>query len=184
MAGEDAGARGERRDAVRQLVPSRDDSMNPAAPESFSIRNFAGRVLVHSRDTGGALTVVEHRLPAGLIAMPLHTHQRETETTLVLEGTLWVRVGKRVTRAVAGTTVVKPAGVPHTFWNEGHEPARFLEMITPGGLEAWYAEIAAIVPARGQIEVERVLQASRGYGLEFDMESLMDIMDRHSVALA
>jgi quercetin dioxygenase-like cupin family protein len=159
--------------------------MNPTgAGDSFSIRNFSGRIKVRSAQNGGALTVVECVLPAGYIAMPLHTHQRETETTLVLEGTLWVRVGKRVTRAQAGDSVVKPAGVPHTFWNEGDRPARFLEIITPGGLEAWFAEVAALVPARGEVEVERVLEASRGYGLEFDMESLLDIMDRHSVALA
>lgn len=153
-------------------------------PTTVSIRNFSGEVRVRAEDTGGALTVMEHTLPAGYIAMPLHTHQRETETTYLLAGTLWVQLGKRVHRLRAGDTLAKPAGVPHTFWNEGHEPARFLEMITPGGLEAYYREHSAVVPARGEIEIARVLEISRGYGLDFDMGSLVDIMSRHSVMLA
>lgn len=160
--------------------------MSTTAPAdgTVSIRNFAGQIRVHADDTGGALTVVEHTLPPGLIAMPLHTHQRETETTLVLGGTLWVQLGKRVRRLGAGESIAKPAGVPHTYWNEGTEPARFLDMTTPGGLEPWYRQVASIVPARGEVEVQRVLEASRRYGLEFDMESLVDIMSRHSVHLA
>jgi quercetin dioxygenase-like cupin family protein len=151
---------------------------------SVAIRNFAGRVLVRGNDTGGALTVVEHVLPAGYIAMPLHTHQRETETTYVLEGTLWVQLGRRVHRVHAGQTLVKPAGVPHTFWNEGSADARFLEMSTPGGLDRWYEELAAVIPAAGAVDTAPVLEISRRYGLEFEMDSLLDIMSRHSVRLA
>ena len=149
-----------------------------------SIRNFRGEIRVRGSDTGGQLTVVEHVLPPGFIAMPLHTHERETETTLVLQGTLWVQVGKRVTRVTAGQSVVKPAGVPHTYWNEGKEPARFLDLLTPGGLDAWYEEVSAAIPGRGTVEVSRVLEVSRRYGLEFEMESLVDIMSRHEVVLA
>lgn len=163
-----------------------DADTRTAAPATgtVSIRNFAGQVRVRAEQTGGGLTVVEHTLPPGFIAMPLHVHQRESETTWVLGGTLWVQVGKRVHRVGAGESIVKPAGVPHTYWNEGREPARFLEMITPGGLEAWYEEIASIVPLRGEVEISRVLEVSRRYGIEFDMESLVDIMSRHPVHLA
>ncbi|HEX6749795.1 MAG TPA: cupin domain-containing protein [Longimicrobium sp.] len=151
---------------------------------TVSIRNFRGEIRVRAEDTGGGATIVEHTLPPGYIAMPLHTHQRETETTYVLEGTLWVQVGKRVTKLGAGQTIVKPAGVPHTYWNEGRHDARFLDLVTPGGLEPWYEEVAAIIPVRGEVQIERVLEVSRRYGLEFDMDSLMDIMSRHEVVLA
>ena len=155
-----------------------------SAHGDVSIRNFRGQIRVRGDQTAGAVTVVEHTLPPGYIAMPLHTHQRETETTYVLEGTLWVQVGKRVTKAGAGQSIVKPAGVPHTYWNEGRDPARFLDIVTPGGLEAWYEELSALIPVRGEVEISRVLDVSRRYGLEFDMESLMDIMSRHTVVLA
>jgi quercetin dioxygenase-like cupin family protein len=155
-----------------------------ATATAVHIRNFLGEIRVRSDQTGGGLTLVEHTLPPGYIAMPLHTHQREAETTYVLEGTLWVQLGKRVLRLGAGESIAKPAGVPHTCWNEGTRSARFLDMVTPGGLEPWYEEVAAAVPARGQVEIGKVLEISRRYGLEFDMDSLLDIMSRHQVVLA
>src|SRR5262249_32955567 len=151
-------------------------AMKTSDAGTVSIRNFRGEIRVRADETGGGMTMVEHTLPPGYIAMPLHTHQRETEATYVLEGTLWVQVGKRVTKLGPGQTIVKPVGVPHTCWNEGRHPARFLDVVTPGGLEPWYEEIAAIVPARGEVDVARILEVSRRYGLEFDMDSLMDIM--------
>lgn len=154
----------------------------PSTP--VPIRSFGGEIRVRGDETGGALTVVEHVLPPGRIAMPLHTHQRETETTYVLDGTLWVQLGRRVHRLSAGQTLVKPAGVPHTFWNEGSADARFLEMSTPGGLDRWYEELAAVIPSSGAVDTAPVLEISRRYGLEFDMDSLLDIMSRHSVTLA
>jgi quercetin dioxygenase-like cupin family protein len=155
-----------------------------ASAGTVPIRNFWGKIRVRAAETGGGLTVVEHLLPAGYIAMPLHTHMRETETSVVLEGTLWVQVGRRVHRVEAGETIVKPAGAAHTYWNEGTRPARFLDLLTPGGLEEWYEELSALIPTRGEVEIGRVLEISRRHGLEFEMDSLMDIMSRHEVVLA
>lgn len=155
-----------------------------AQGESVTIRSFHGTLRVTGQETGGTLTVVEHVLPPGYLAVPLHTHQRECETTHVLEGTLWVQLGKRVRKLGPGEIIVKPAGVPHTYWNEGTKPARFLDLVTPGGLEPWYREVAALVPVRGQVDIARVLEISRGYGLEFHMESLLDILELHQVQLS
>ena len=154
------------------------------AGKTLSIRTFAGVIRTRGEDTRGLLAVIEHTLPPGRIAMPLHRHERETETTYVLEGTLHVQVGKRVFRAGPGACIVKPVGVDHTFWNEGDRPARFLEVISPGGLEAFYEELSSIVPDSGTIEIARVLEISERYGLVFDMGSLIDIMERHAVQLA
>lgn len=154
------------------------------AGRTISIRTFTGVVRVRSEETRGLLTVIEHTLPPGRVAMPLHRHEREAETTYVLEGTLSVQVEKRVTHVGPGSTLVKPAGVFHTFWNEGARPARFLEMIAPGGLEAYYEEISGIVPVSGVVEIGKVLEISRRYELEFDMDSLLEIMERHQVQLA
>lgn len=154
------------------------------AARTYRVRTFSAAVRARSEETGGAHTVIEHVLPPGRIAMPLHRHERETETTYVLEGTLHVQVGKRVFRAGPGACIVKPVGTFHTFWNEGDRPARFLEVISPGGLEAYYEELSSIVPDSGTIEISRVLEVSRRHGIEVDMDSLMDIMERHTVQLA
>src|SRR4051812_35939133 len=119
---------------IRLLTPDdRPMSTEARAPGTVSIRNFRGEIRVRGEQTAGGATLVEHTLPPGFIAMPLHTHRRETETTYVLEGTLWVQVGRRVTKVGAGQAIVKPVGVPHTYWNEGRHPARFLDVVTPGG---------------------------------------------------
>lgn len=152
--------------------------------KTLAIRSFAGVVRVRAAETRDLLTVIEHTLPPGRLAMPLHRHEREAETTYVLEGVLSVQLEKRVHRLSAGQSLVKPAGVFHTFWNESTRTVRFLEMISPGGLEAYYEELTEIVPASGTIPIERVLELSRRYGLEFDMASMLDIMERHEVQLA
>jgi quercetin dioxygenase-like cupin family protein len=155
-----------------------------AGTRTIDIRNLTGTIRVRGEETGSALAVIEHVLPPGYVAMPLHRHSRETETTHVLEGVLTIKLAGRLVRARPGDLVVKPVGVFHTFWNAGTQPARFLELITPAGLERYYEEVHAVVPRAGEVPIERVLELSRGYGLEFDMASLLDIIETHQVKLA
>ena len=46
------------------------------------------RYLLDSRETGGAIAVVEHTLGPRVLAAPVHRHSREDEYSLVLEGRL------------------------------------------------------------------------------------------------
>ncbi|HEU0334975.1 MAG TPA: cupin domain-containing protein [Gaiellaceae bacterium] len=61
-----------------------------------------------------------------------HVHREHTDSWLVLDGVLTfeLRGGKRF-EAAAGTLVVVPPHVTHSFWNEGEETARFLNLHTP-----------------------------------------------------
>ena len=160
------------------------DRAKGGAETTLWVRTFSAAVRARGEETGGTHTVMEHVLPPGRIAMPLHRHERETETTYVLEGVLSVQLGKRVFRAGPGSCIVKPAGVFHTYWNEGERPARFLDVVSPGGVEAYYEEVSAAIPASGVVDISRVLEISRRHAIEFDMDSLMDIMERHRVQLA
>jgi len=155
-----------------------------AVPETIAIRRFQTTVRVSGESTGGAMSVLEHTLPAGYVAMPLHTHSRETEVTHVLEGTLVVQVGDEVIKAGPGAYVVKPAGVRHTFWNESERPVRFLEITTPGGIETFYREVSGVIDARGKPDMTAIKKASLNHGLEFEMASLMDLLDRYGVRLS
>jgi quercetin dioxygenase-like cupin family protein len=62
---------------------------------------------------------------------PLHRHPRHIESFYVLEGEMTFTAGGRVLRALAGSWVQVPAGVPHMFEFTGSEPARFLNFHTP-----------------------------------------------------
>ena len=62
---------------------------------------------------------------------PLHVHYSDDEAWYVLEGTLgFVRGDERLV-AAAGSGVLVPRGVPHTFWNDGSSRARYLVVLTP-----------------------------------------------------
>jgi hypothetical protein len=47
-----------------------------------------------------------------------------------------------VAEAEAGASMAKPRGIPHAMWNVGAEPARVLELLSPGGLEDYFEELA------------------------------------------
>ena len=102
------------------------------------------RYLLDSRETGGAIAVVEHNLAPRVLAAPVHRHSREDEYSLVLEGRLGVFQDDEVVVAEAGELVLKPRGRWHTFWNAGDQPMRILEMIVPGGLEELFRSLAAL----------------------------------------
>ena len=93
---------------------------------------LAGRVIGSISD---AFVIAEWRDPGGpagsprLIAPP-HLHRSDDEAWYVLEGTLRVRVGKEVVEAGAGAAVFVPRGTPHTYWNPGPDPARYLLVMT------------------------------------------------------
>jgi mannose-6-phosphate isomerase-like protein (cupin superfamily) len=80
-------------------------------------------VVAEWRDAGGPSD------PPRLIAPP-HVHHRDDEAWYVLEGTLRVRVGEDEVEARAGSGVFVPRGTPHTYWNPGPGPVRYLLVMT------------------------------------------------------
>jgi mannose-6-phosphate isomerase-like protein (cupin superfamily) len=62
---------------------------------------------------------------------PLHRHLADDEAWYVLEGTLGFVRGDEQLEAPAGSAVLVPAGVAHTFWNAGPGRARYLIVMTP-----------------------------------------------------
>jgi quercetin dioxygenase-like cupin family protein len=86
----------------------------------------------------GSLSVVEGVIAPGQYIGP-HTHTREDEVTLVVEGRIVALVGDTLVEVNAGSFLLKPSGVMHAFGNPGTEPARVHELHAPGGLEEFYA---------------------------------------------
>ena len=48
----------------------------------------------------------------------------------VLEGSLCVQMGEKIVEARAGSGVLVPRGTPHTYWNPGPGPTRYLLIMT------------------------------------------------------
>jgi len=76
-------------------------------------------VVAEWRDPGGPVG------PPRLIA-PRHLHRGDDEAWYVLEGTLRVEVGQKEVEVRAGSGVLVPRGIIHTYWNPGPGAARYL----------------------------------------------------------
>jgi mannose-6-phosphate isomerase-like protein (cupin superfamily) len=62
---------------------------------------------------------------------PLHLHHHDDEVWYVVEGKLCVKVGEDTVEAEAGAAVMAPRETPHTYWNPGPGPVRYLLIMTP-----------------------------------------------------
>ena len=153
-----------------------------AAPgEGKTIMLFAVRFdyRVTSADSGGDLAALEVTIPPRTLVKP-HNHSREDEFTVVLAGTVGARVGDRVVEAGAGS-LVKPRGTPHAMWNAGAEPARVLEVLSPGGLEDYFEELAPVLREHAPPATYDAL--AKRYGLTIQNDWIEELERTYGVKL-
>ena len=127
-----------------------------------------------SEMTNGSLAIVEHHLAPGQLGAAPHTHKHEDEISYVLEGTVTVKLGDRVFEAGPGTLVFKPRGEQHAFWNQGSVPARFLEIISPGGFEHYFAELHEVVN-KLPLDMDQILVLGQKYGIDLDFSQVEEL---------
>ncbi len=77
---------------------------------------------------------------------PLHVHRSDDEAWHVISGALRFRFADEVITAPAGSTVLVPAGVAHTFGNAGPEPSRYI-IILPARLDELITRLHESEPA-------------------------------------
>ncbi len=131
---------------------------------------------------GGSLGVVEHTLEPGWLGAPPHKHGREDETSYVLEGKLTVEQEGEVATAGPGEYILKPRGIFHTFWNAGTERVRFIEMISPGGFEHYFEELAPHFPPNApQPDFQGAAAVAVKYGLEFDRSRVDELLAKYNL---
>lgn len=136
--------------------------------------------------TGGAYSVVEHPLEPGVLGAPPHTHVDVDEVSFVIEGEIGVMIGDEEFTAGPGSYVVKPRGIPPTFWNSGPGRARMLDIISPAGLETYFEELANVLsstPPGEPPDFGKITEVAGRHGMTFHMERLPEIMERHGVEL-
>jgi quercetin dioxygenase-like cupin family protein len=129
--------------------------------------------LITGEDTGGAFFMAEVLVPPGG-GPPPHTHRREDETFYVQQGTLTIQAGEKTLLASPGDFVYLPRGIVHSFKNTGSVDAKFLVVVTPAGLENFFAEAfypaehcSAGPPMINEAMLKRLLTAAARHGLEF-----------------
>ena len=99
------------------------------------------KTILPSAEAGGAMSIVDSLSPAGS-GPPRHVHEREDEAFILLTGKcqFWME-GQTFTKR-AGETAFVPRGREHTFQVLGGEPCRHLIILTPGGFEGFFADMA------------------------------------------
>jgi gentisate 1,2-dioxygenase len=88
------------------------------------------------------------------------------------------QLGDEVVHAEKGDLVFKPRDQWHTFWNAGDEPCWVLEIISPGGFEHLFEEMADDPEAMAG-EAAPALDAR--CGLEVDYESVGRLCEEHGL---
>ncbi|GHD42298.1 cupin domain-containing protein [Streptomyces galbus] len=104
--------------------------------------NFLGAV-VRTRagfaDTTGQFALLEHHGERGYMS-PLHRHEADEETFLILDGELRVEVGDEKLQVGPGGLALLPRGLAHGFVVTS-PTARFLTLHTPAGFDRFVAEV-------------------------------------------
>ena len=107
--------------------------LGPKDGNAGMLGSMGVRFMLDGDETGGGFALVEHPMPPRALAAPLHRHAHEDEYSFVLEGRVGALLGDEVVYGEVGDLIFKPRDQWHTFWNDGDEPARILEMISPAG---------------------------------------------------
>ena len=129
---------------------------------------------IDGRDSGGALSIVEHPFAVGALVPP-HIHTLEDEFSIVLEGQIGFRSEDQ--------EVVLAAGEVHAMWNAGPTPARMIEVISPAGFEDFFRDFADLTD-KGAPSPEQVAEIAARYQLPFAQpEWLPDVIKRSSSTL-
>jgi quercetin dioxygenase-like cupin family protein len=145
------------------------------------IGSFGTIYKVSPDQSQSGVAIVEHVLGPKRLGAPMHRHSREDEVSFVLEGELTVQQGDALETAVVGGTIVKPRGVFHAFWNSGTAPVRFLEVIAPGDFAKYFEELAVVLAPGGPPDLTALTALASRYGVEFDLESMPRLMERHGL---
>lgn len=119
------------------------------------------RTILATDETQGAIAIIYGE--AGPFSGPAaHFHNNEDEIFIVLEGEVEFELeGKRFRRGPLGTAFL-PRGKVHSF-RTGPDGARCLTLLTPGGFEGFFAEMA-----QGQYrlphDIGAIASIAAGYG--------------------
>lgn len=124
------------------------------------------RVTYLEEGPAAGYALLEWDAPPGAPSPPVHVHHRTEEGFYVLSGRYRFLVDGSEIDAPAGTHVLVKAGLAHTFWNAGPDPARSLIILTPPDFAPYFRELSAALAETDADPVE----ARRKLSAKFDIE--------------
>jgi quercetin dioxygenase-like cupin family protein len=129
---------------IKPLIQHRKERKSAMDTEQADVIEWLGvtyKTILSPDQSRGAMTILDSTAP--VTTRPArHIHEREDETVIVLTGQceFWVE-GARLVKG-PGETIFVPRGSEHTFRVLGDQPSRHLIVLTPGGFEGFFADMA------------------------------------------
>lgn len=117
-----------------------------------------------SMSNGLSSTLVQEVHPGG--GPPPHSHTKEDETFLVLNGEFELLIDGKWHSLVPGEAAYARRGSIHTFRNSGTTVGRIMVVITPAGFEKYLQEIGGYSPAT---DMPKIIEISNRYGITFHL---------------
>jgi len=134
------------------------------SPDAYEWNGVRYLTILPAAATGGAMSIVDSMSPVGS-GPPRHVHEKEDETFVLISGRCEFAMGDTTTIKGPGETAFVPRGTEHTFRVVGDEPSRHLVILTPGGFEGFFEDMA-----RGR------------YRIPEDMDAITKSAQRHNLA--
>jgi mannose-6-phosphate isomerase-like protein (cupin superfamily) len=154
--------------------------LGPDAGKAVDLRSVGVRFMTWSEETGGGFSLIEHPIPPRTLVAPVHRHSREDEYSFVLEGRMGALLGDDVIYAEVGELAFKPRHQWHTFWNPDDSPCRILEIVSPGGFEHFFDELAAAMQSR-DFDPAQLGDLGARYGMDFQLDSVPRLCAEHGL---
>jgi quercetin dioxygenase-like cupin family protein len=152
-----------------------------AGPDDPGLRHVAVvgdtyTILLSGEDTGGRYALIDMLIPSGN-GPPPHRHDFD-EMFHVLEGEIEVTFRGQASRVRAGQSANVPANAPHAFRNATDQTVRLLCMVSPSGLEEYFAEAGDAVETRTSPapELDETASAAR-------MQKAMDLAAKYRIEI-
>jgi len=138
----------------------------PGAGELIDLGPAKIRILEDGSTTAHRLGIGEITLAPHSEGPPQHRHAQHDEGFYVVSGSARFTVGDTGYDAPAGTLVMVPPGVPHTFANPGEEPLVMVNTFTPDLYVQYFRDLRAMIEAGGPLSPQATVEVMRRYATE------------------
>lgn len=149
-----------------------------APGEGEVIDDEDGRYKIRAGDLGNHLSIMEMTL-APLQLLAPHTHQEYDQAVYLIEGELGFEFGGeggQVLSGGAGSYVIKPRGLSHTFWNTSDTTTvRYIELSMNIVFEQF-------VDAAGEVDgLEETNEVAAAHDVEFHYDQIVRLLAEHGL---
>jgi mannose-6-phosphate isomerase-like protein (cupin superfamily) len=121
------------------------------------------RILEDGTTTAHRLGIAEITLAPGTDGPPQHRHAQHDEGFYVVSGAARFTVGSIRYEAPAGTLVMVPPGIPHTFANPGDQPLVMVNTFTPDLYMQYFRDLRDTLAAGQELTADAALAVMSRY---------------------